>query len=591
MHIYIDMTGSQYLTSGAQQQQQDSIQVDSSLPYRRTSSSGPPPAVAYSTTDLTPSSAVSSFNIPATTDSTLLTPVSSAGSPPLHQRLPKTTCGYYPSQTSIAQQPTPPQTSRMYYSYDINPSSQASSPMTVHPQGTQPGLDVNNYANSSPRDGSVPDFVPYYGSYGVSESSAPEHNIPEYAQHPFLPNIMDVDPAPVWMRHANMNVNAANYPRPIAPSQTPILAQPDPSVFRGHRSQNIEDLRDPAMTARMRELQQNGLYDRARSAPGPKQKGARRNQPPKQRRGAKRTTPSSARYDRQDSQASVTQGSQTSPPQTLGREPEEELFYVDSAPEDEKYVFELRKQYTDKKGKGMWDAIIGDFEKKYQRVEKAALQMKVTRGVSKYAAWPEFENEALRKGFEKAHNEIWSRVLLHMKEFGGCKVWNWKEQNIESRAVFLGLVEPVVDDKTKIRKRRQRVPGQRKVSAQAQAHELHVIDYANGLGAQIPSYGAHPVFQGTRRPSYEMPLEDFVEPPPQFTDEQKSEIIESIFKDRPLEIEETPEPGSNMEHEYTQADMKLESNMDEISDINTQGSQRIARQARDRMLQQQNRHH
>ena len=60
MHIHIDMTGSQYLTSGAQQQQQqqDSIQVDSSLPYRRTSSSGPPPAVAYSTTDLTPSSAV-----------------------------------------------------------------------------------------------------------------------------------------------------------------------------------------------------------------------------------------------------------------------------------------------------------------------------------------------------------------------------------------------------------------------------------------------------------------------------------------------------------------------------------------------------
>lgn len=263
--------------------------------------------------------------------------------------------------------------------------------MAVHPQGTQPGYEVDNYADNSPRDGTVHNFVPYLGSYAVSGSSAPEHQVPEYAPHQILPNVMDVDSAPVWLRQANMNVNSAQYPRPIAPSQTPTLTQPDPSIWRGHRSQNIENLRDPAMTAHMRELQQNDIYTRTRATSGPKQKATRKNQKEKKRRGAKGTTPSSTGYDRQGSQASMTQGSQTSPSQPLGRETEEELFYVDSAPEDEKYVFELRKKYADKKGKGMWDGIINEYAEKFQRMEKAALQMKVTRGVSKFAAWPAFE--------------------------------------------------------------------------------------------------------------------------------------------------------------------------------------------------------
>lgn len=193
------------------------------------------------------------------------------------------------------------------------------------------------------------------------------------------------------------------------------------------------------------------------------------------------------------------------------------------------------------------------------------------------------------KAFEKAQNEVWSRTLLHMKDFGGCKVWPWKEQNLESRAVFLGLIEPVADDKTKIRKRRQRVSNPRKLSTQAQAHEINMMEYANGLSGQIPTYGAHQSFQGARRPSYDMHLDDYLEPP-HFTDEQKAEIVDSIFKDRPLHLEETPEPGSGMDAEYTEADMKTESSMDEMSNPTTQGSQRIARQARDRMLQQ-HRHH
>ena len=193
----------------------------------------------------------------------------------------------------------------------------------------------------------------------------------------------------------------------------------------------------------------------------------------------------------------------------------------------------------------------------------------------------------MKRAFEKAHSELWSRTLTYMKDYGGCKVWPWKEQNLEARAVFLGLVEPVVDDKTKIRKRKQRVTSQshRRISAQAQAHEAQMVEYASGLGAQLPPYGLHSAFQGTRRPSFEPPLDDYVEPP-HFTQEQANEIVDGIFKDRPLELEDTPEPGTKIEPDYSEVDMKTEP-MDEM-DVNSQGSQRMARQACDRMLQQHN---
>jgi hypothetical protein len=48
-----------------------------------------------------------------------------------------------------------------------------------------------------------------------------------------------------------------------------------------------------------------------------------------------------------------------------------------------------------------------------------------------------------------------------MKELGGCKCWDWKSQHIEAKLVKLGLVEPVVDEKTGTRRRKSKLARRR----------------------------------------------------------------------------------------------------------------------------------
>jgi hypothetical protein len=73
-------------------------------------------------------------------------------------------------------------------------------------------------------------------------------------------------------------------------------------------------------------------------------------------------------------------------------EDREELTLRDDAPEDDKYLFELRKEFIAEKGKGMWEEMKAKYSEKHQgNWEKAALQMKVSRAVAKFGVWPKRE--------------------------------------------------------------------------------------------------------------------------------------------------------------------------------------------------------
>ena len=73
-------------------------------------------------------------------------------------------------------------------------------------------------------------------------------------------------------------------------------------------------------------------------------------------------------------------------------EDREELTLRDDAPEDDKYLFQLRKEFISEKGKGMWEEMKAKYSEKHQGSwEKAALQMKVSRAVAKFGVWPKRE--------------------------------------------------------------------------------------------------------------------------------------------------------------------------------------------------------
>ncbi|KAK3329510.1 hypothetical protein B0H66DRAFT_541303 [Apodospora peruviana] len=608
LRIHLDMATTQYLTPSAHHQ------VDG-LPGSSNCSSGPS-AIAYtSSSDLDPYSAVrqlklpnytppqrfsdspyrqasgvSSFNYPATTDSTLLTPVSSAGSPPLQQRpSAKSMRVYHPSQSAVAgpQGPTPPNTSKLYYSnYDINASSQSSSPMAIHPQVTEAGpYDMATYIAQSPPNGHHPSspkaeipppIDPYLGHFTVSggnDTDVSHHPFSDY--HHSFGNV-EVDPNTQFMvRHPSSHVPVStpqiHHRMPSSGAPTPLLGQPHPSQFRQQtmRVGGIEDLRDPGM------LPGNNYPSHTSLSPG--------------RRIPPRKKPATTRKASRTPKASPHGGNLDGQNGTNGHMDEndrDELTLRDDAPDDDKYLFQLRKEFISEKGKGMWEEMKAKYSEKHQgNWEKAALQMKVSRAVAKFGVWPKREIERLQEAHRYYEEKRYQLILARMKENGGCKVWDWKPQHIEAMLVKLGMEEATVDEKTGTRRRKNKA-ARRRASSQNGGHHLHhpssvMNDWSNGLGL-------HPAFQGhahhvvhaaaTRQASFDM-LSDEASVAPTFSSEQENEYLDQIFNKVKSEGSLSPEL---MELTYADDEGRSQS-----QDIVHHHSERVARQACEQLMQQQ----
>lgn len=317
-----------------------------------------------------------------------MTPVSSASSPPLQQRQSTKGLHYTSHAVSGPQQPTPPSTSGMYYpSYDISASSQSPSPLTVPPHAPEPPFDMvapfmGQSPHPSPKEEVPPPIHPYLGHYTVSgtcnESEVPNSFSP-------YPDFNEVDPGFMARGQQHMQLGDQLHRQMVVTSagQAPILTQPHHSQLRTQttpRASGMEDLRDPGIMAQ-------GL-------PGPDGYHTRisvspvRRQPQRKQKAQQRRTPRAS--SRQQGQAQRPDAQQTDQNQPDDAEclP---LKLSDNAPPEDKFLFELRQKFICEKGKGMWDDIAASYAAKYQVMEKAALQMKISRAVAKYGEWPDKE--------------------------------------------------------------------------------------------------------------------------------------------------------------------------------------------------------
>lgn len=280
-----------------------------------------------------------------------------------------------------SQAPTPPNTSKLYYNgYDMSSSSQGSSPMTVNPAVTEAGhFDVASYISQSPSNGhhpsspktdAPPPIDPYLGHYtvsGPSDGEVAHHPLPDY--HPYGAEVSAPGPY-LGQQHVPVSTQHLHNRMP-SNGQAPVLSQPNPPHFRQQSTPQmsaIEDLRDTGVLI--------GSYP-SHAALSPRRR-------PQQR---KKSSPARKR----------SRTPKMTPPlgpagQFNSGDEREELTLRDDAPEDEKYLFQLRNEFLSEKGKGMWDEIKAKYSEKHQgNWEKAALQMKLSRALVKFGQWPEKE--------------------------------------------------------------------------------------------------------------------------------------------------------------------------------------------------------
>lgn len=406
LQFHLDMTSAPYLTPSTHHPKR--LRAHGlTLPATTACPSGPHP-VAYSPPELDPYpfsvrsyvpfdcftrsligqvSGIASFNYPATVDTTLLTPISGSESPPLNQMPSPKTEDFSHSAMPLHEAPTPPQTGRSFYSpYESHGSPSMSGLPSVteaHQFDQSSGYMASNaHRAMSPK----PEFPPvpsdpYFGSYSVSTSHGGEVSQTHFAAYPHFPGV-DVDPSSGYMyrpQQPHMDIHGSPIDHRMASNaQVPHLAHPDHPQYGPQTTPRIagfDGLRDPAMF-----LPQYPTHTPTIAIS-------------KRKRQEKSKTSKPGKASSRTSKESPRLGHTNGPTAYQEKEGDkEELTLHDDAPEDDKFLFQLRKEHISEKGKGMWEEMKARYSEKHQgNWEKAALQMKVSRAVAKFGVWPEQE--------------------------------------------------------------------------------------------------------------------------------------------------------------------------------------------------------
>ncbi|KAK4084425.1 uncharacterized protein Triagg1_905 [Trichoderma aggressivum f. europaeum] len=370
------------------------------------------PAGTSAYPEVAPFSAVSSFNIPAPCDSSLLTPISTTGSPPLHQ-IRKLAPQYPPPpSTPYTQVPTPPGSSKMYHQPWNNQ-------FDMHNQNAPNGSPMNNQVPVAsdfymPEDRRTPNppTEPYFGSFSVSEGPDTQsmHNQgqPSY----YVPMEMGNQTSMMIRepRHMPMEPHPRDGSHPAS-----LLVQPHSSHFANIRRASTDD-RSYASRAETVRRSSSGS-PRRRSAT----QGSTR---VKKLRSSKRGGASLRSQVDPGDEHKNCYGQEIPPPIKKG------------CPEEERCIFESRWRHRSQRGQDMWDSIQGDFEKKFKKKHgKEMLQMKFKRGRSKYYDWLPEDVRILQAAWKKTEKERYQTMLNHFHEMGGSRNMLLSASDIEAKVV------------------------------------------------------------------------------------------------------------------------------------------------------------
>ncbi|KAI1172467.1 hypothetical protein F4777DRAFT_511460 [Nemania sp. FL0916] len=413
-----------------------------SPPLEDRQSSATPSTSPYGTQDMvqtyTSVSPYSSYSVPAY-DSSLPTPISLAGSPAMSERGSKM-LPTYNEQDGDSHELTPPTVSRPWsYASSMVATSSASMPAP----GAAGMIDMNLESSHSPEHhAAVVDPAPqfHWSTYGVSSHDPTDELSPPPL--PSQPLYSSVPPA--------ILIRSPSYGLPPG-SDVPLV-------------ETMSQVPMPTHSADGRPLMQHGLHnfdnlsnislEYGQAYPSRKSAKARANRSRRQSKRDRNTQQASAKNDYGNG---VADGSAPGASHDLANhDPPKHLTLDAKAPEDSRYLVQMRCQLSDDKGKGMWDHIQQAYKERYGRKTKENLQMQLIRSVQSYAVWPEEEDQALKAAVEEYERRRYQEIRKIMKEKGGRRVWDWNDGSIAKRLVQMGVDEIDDRDATKITRRKRK---------------------------------------------------------------------------------------------------------------------------------------
>ncbi|KAI2638387.1 hypothetical protein GGS21DRAFT_436430 [Xylaria nigripes] len=387
----------------------------------------------------------SPYSVPAY-DSSLPTPVSVVGSPPMPERSDKM-LSTYDQHGGCAQRLTPPTTSRPW-SYTPSITNASSASMTV-PVSTAGMLDAHSMESShSPEQyPGVPDPTPHFHwtTYSVSNDDATEEMSTSLSSQPMDTGVQ-----------SSLMMGSPSYGLSSGPQVSLAPALSDVSIAANH--------------ADMRPLMGNDVHHQfdnlsnisleyVQSYPSRRSSKARANRSSRTSKRGRSAHPTSTKSSTVGYSGVHIGGMETSAQSSLSNSASHrapKFLALDAkAPEDSRYLVEMRCQMNDDKGKGMWDHIQQAYKERYGYKTKENLQMQLIRSVQSYAIWPEEEDEALKAAVKEYERRRYPEIRKIMKEKGGRRVWDWNEGSIAKRLVQMGVDEIDHQDPVK-RTRRKR---------------------------------------------------------------------------------------------------------------------------------------
>ncbi|KAI0912867.1 hypothetical protein F4823DRAFT_139328 [Ustulina deusta] len=429
--IHIDMDDSTYMSGG-------------SPPCEDKRSSSTPSSSTYGTHDMTRSySSVppySPYSVPAY-DSSLPTPVSVAGSPSMPERSSKM-LSTYPQHGGDPQQLTPPTTSGPW-PYASTMTSTSSAPMTV-PSTTAEMLDMDSLESShSPEQhttGVDPTSHFHWGAYGVSSHDPAEELPPPLHSQSLYSSV----PPSLLIRSPPYGLPSATHV-PLVPAISQVSMPPHSTDTRPlmahdlhHQFSNLSGI----------SLEYGQAY------PSRKSKARANRSSRSSKRGRNMDQNSHQNNGIGHNGAHVDPMTADTSPDTPELPPPEHLTLDAKAPNDSRFLVELRCQMSDDKGKGMWEQIQQAYKEHFGHKTKENLQMQLIRTVQSYAVWPESEDKALREAVEEYERRRYPEIRKIMKEKGGRRVWDWNEGSIAKRLVQMGVDE--IDQRDPIKRTRRK---------------------------------------------------------------------------------------------------------------------------------------
>jgi hypothetical protein len=377
--------------------------------------------------DLTPFSTGSTFTVPAQCDSSLLTPSSSAASPPLHQVHQRNRNYSVAPGTPQSQDAASPDDQKMYQAWanhlELNghPSG-TSSPMTNQASVSTDYLEP--YMAEGRRTPAPPPT--YLGNFAVSDPSEP-HQIQQQPDSPYYHlGMSQIDHQTIPMRDAPpMTMEAAHHRSmsmvPSIPGSSTMTNSPLPPT-RQERRDSLDD-----------NLFHH--YTNVGSNRGPSASPAAR---PKA--GPSRVTKKSRPSRRQNRARQRTLDPAAEHKNCYGEEVPPTLKA--DTPAQERCIWDARWKHRYSKGQNMWDNIWAEYDRTFEshkvprgRGARENLQMKFKRSRSKFLQWLPKDDEILAQAWHIMEQDRYRTLLNLFTELGGSRNMCLGVEDIEVRVV------------------------------------------------------------------------------------------------------------------------------------------------------------